>query len=99
VSSGKSGKEEVIKVSRSFTEWFDAKGHFIAQPFQELFASSVPLIGKLDPKRVKTTSHDLLDASPELLAAVLGGDAASSATKASGTDETPAKKAGKRRKN
>ena len=86
-------------MSRSFTEWFDAKGHFIAQPFQELFASSVPLIARLDPKRVKTASHELLDASPEVLAAVLGGEAAPSVMRASGTDETPAKKAGKRRKN
>lgn len=91
----KSGKEETIKISCSFTEWFDAQGHFIAQPFQEMFASAVPLIGKMDPKRVKTASHELLDAPPEVLAAVLGTPSAT----ATGAEETPAKKSGKRRKN
>ncbi len=90
--TSKSGKEAVIQVSRSFTEWFDTKGHFVAKPFQELFASAVPIIGKVDPKRVKTPSHEL---PPELLDAVMGGLPTGKTT---GAEETVTKKGGKRRK-
>ncbi|KAH8591988.1 microsomal signal peptidase 25 kDa subunit-domain-containing protein [Bisporella sp. PMI_857] len=39
------------KVEGEFRQWFDAKGYFVAQPFQELLASNVALIGKADPAR------------------------------------------------
>ena len=39
-------------MEKEFKDWFDGKGHFVAQPFQEMLASNVALIGKVDPKRV-----------------------------------------------
>ncbi|KAF4122939.1 Microsomal signal peptidase 25 kDa subunit (SPC25) [Geosmithia morbida] len=81
-----------LEISRSFTEWFDETGRFVANPFQEFLASSVPIIGKADPTRVKSASQELIDANPELLDAILAGDSmadASGAVKKTG---------GKRRK-
>ncbi|KAL2263371.1 hypothetical protein VTK26DRAFT_7010 [Humicola hyalothermophila] len=43
---------DTIRISRSFTEWFDGAGRFVAAPFQSMLASAVPVIGQLDPKRV-----------------------------------------------
>ncbi|KAI1288906.1 microsomal signal peptidase 25 kDa subunit-domain-containing protein [Xylaria venustula] len=40
-----------IEFARSFTEWFDVQGHFVALPFQTMFATTVPLIAQADPKR------------------------------------------------
>ena len=40
------------KLEKEFRDWFDGKGHFVAQPFQEMLASNVTLVGKVDPKRV-----------------------------------------------
>jgi hypothetical protein len=85
----KTAKPSTLTITRPFSEWFDAVGHFVVPPFQTMLASNVPVIGKLDPKRVATESHnysaDMLDAA---LAASTGSDAA-------GGD---GKKAGKRRK-
>ncbi|KAK2069671.1 hypothetical protein P8C59_004228 [Phyllachora maydis] len=44
-------KAHTIKISRSFTGWFDAAGHLVAAPLQSVFATAVPCIGLLDPKR------------------------------------------------
>ncbi|KAI8633472.1 microsomal signal peptidase 25 kDa subunit-domain-containing protein [Xylariaceae sp. FL1651] len=52
-SGGGSSKIELV---RSFTEWFDVQGHFIALPFQTMLATTVPLIAKADPKRASTSS-------------------------------------------
>jgi signal peptidase complex subunit 2 len=35
-----------------FSEWFDAAGHFVTTPFQEMLATKSPIIGAADPKRV-----------------------------------------------
>jgi signal peptidase complex subunit 2 len=32
-------------------QWFDAAGHFVALPFQQMFAGEVPMIGKADPTK------------------------------------------------
>jgi len=47
-NGGISSKVEFV---RSFTEWFDAQGHFVALPFQTMLATTVPLIAQVDPKR------------------------------------------------
>lgn len=39
-----------VKIQAPFTQWFTADGYFVAKPFQEWLASSVPLIGQVDPK-------------------------------------------------
>jgi signal peptidase complex subunit 2 len=49
---GAGAKPHTLEFQRSFTEWFDSAGHFVAPPFQTVFASSVPLIATVDPKRV-----------------------------------------------
>ncbi|KAF3769161.1 hypothetical protein M406DRAFT_233897, partial [Cryphonectria parasitica EP155] len=47
----KSGKPQTFTLSRSFTEWFDEKGHFVATPFQTMLASNISTVGQADPKR------------------------------------------------
>lgn len=51
------------KLEKEFREWFDGKGHFVAQPFQEMLASNIALVGKVDPKRVvsKKEKIELVD--------------------------------------
>ncbi|KAJ4410280.1 hypothetical protein N0V82_009274 [Gnomoniopsis sp. IMI 355080] len=95
LTSKASSKPQNITLARSFTEWFDEKGHFVALPFQTMLASNVPVVGKFDPKRAT------LDAAPaapgqeftvdELDALIAGDDAAA-------TSGSAAKKGGKRRK-
>jgi signal peptidase complex subunit 2 len=85
----------VLEIARPFAEWFDEAGYFVAKPFQELLATNIPLVGRQDPKRIKSASQDLLDANPDLLDAVLAANAAGEST------ATPSAKSGasKRRKN
>jgi signal peptidase complex subunit 2 len=51
-TTSKHGQVKEQKFERSFTEWFDAAGHFVAKPFQQMFASNVEIIGKSDTKNV-----------------------------------------------
>lgn len=51
-TTDKNGKVKEQKIERSFTEWFDAAGHFVAKPFQQMFASNVEVIGVADPTNV-----------------------------------------------
>lgn len=39
-----------MKLSASFTRWFDQDGSFVAKPFQQWLASEIPAIGAADPK-------------------------------------------------
>ena len=64
-------------------------------PFQQILASSVPVIGKGDPKRV-AVSQELLDANPDVLDAILAADAAG--TVGSTTAAEPVSKKGKQRR-
>ncbi|KAM5345338.1 hypothetical protein ACJ41O_011200 [Fusarium nematophilum] len=89
-------KSTVLKLSKPFTSWFDQTGQFVAIPFQEVLASSVPLIGKRDPKRV-AVSQDLLDANPDVLDAILAANS-TAPTGSSTAAEPTGKKGGKRRK-
>ncbi|KAH6969616.1 hypothetical protein HG530_005304 [Fusarium avenaceum] len=90
----KSSKPSVHKISKPFTGWFDETGQFVAVPFQELLANSVPVIGKRDPKRV-TVSSELLGASPDVLDAILAANATGAETVTADVTEN---KGGKRRK-
>lgn len=78
-----------FELARPFTEWFNEAGFFVPGPFQELLASNIPVVGKADPKRVKSASQKMLDENPELLDAVLGQ---------AGATGSDAKAGGKRRK-
>lgn len=43
---------KTLTFSRPFAAWFDEQGRFVALPFQQMLASSVPLVGAADPQRV-----------------------------------------------
>lgn len=43
---------KTLTFSRPFASWFDEQGRFVALPFQQMLASSVPLVGAADPQRV-----------------------------------------------
>lgn len=79
-------------LARPFAAWFDEQGRFVALPFQQMLASSVPIIGAADPKRVESAKADgaLEGASPEVLDAILEASRGES----TGTE----KKGGRRRK-
>ncbi|KAK6596889.1 signal peptidase complex [Botrytis cinerea] len=52
-AKGRSGQpKEERTLRKPFREWFDLKGHFIVQPFQEMLASNISVIGAVDQKRV-----------------------------------------------
>lgn len=94
---------KTLTFSRPFASWFDEQGRFVALPFQQMLASSVPLIGTADPQRLASSegkeggaggveaSGALEGASPEVLDAILEA----SRGVASGAEE---KKGGRRRK-
>ncbi|KAK0671402.1 microsomal signal peptidase 25 kDa subunit-domain-containing protein [Cercophora samala] len=109
VKDGKTGETKTLKISRSFTEWFDAAGRFVAAPLQTVLAQGVDVIGKVDTKRanaVKTEGGESGPAAavytPEMLAMLSGAGVSvvgSAAETATGTETAEAKKGGKRRKN
>lgn len=107
VKDGKTGERKTLKISRSFTEWFDATGRFVAAPLQTVLAQGVDVIGRVDTKRANAAKVEGGEAgpsavyTPEMLAMLSGegvsvGSAAETAT---GTEAAEAKKGGKRRKN
>merc|ERR1712098_331105 len=46
----KDGK--VVSIKKPFTQWFDKKGGFVVLPFQQMIASAVDVVGKMDPGKV-----------------------------------------------
>ncbi|KAH8759043.1 microsomal signal peptidase 25 kDa subunit [Diaporthe sp. PMI_573] len=94
----KTGSPTTINLSRSFTEWFDAAGRFVATPFQTMLASTVPVIGSLDPKRANVPAAESAPQyTEEELSAMLAAAGASPDDTAEATGSS-AKKGGKRRK-
>ncbi|KAH6890561.1 microsomal signal peptidase 25 kDa subunit-domain-containing protein [Thelonectria olida] len=93
----KASKKHVFTFSKPFTAWFDETGRFVAVPFQELLATTVPLVGKCDPKRV-TVSQDLLDATPEVLDAILAANSAAAVGSSSAAEVAGKGGKSKRRK-
>lgn len=89
----RAGQATKIELKRSFTEWFDEAGHFIAPPFQTMLASSVPVIATADPKRATSQApatsdytaldQDVLDSltTEPASATASGADAASKKSK------------------
>lgn len=93
----KGAEARVTNFSKPFASFFDETGRFVARPFQEALASSIPIVGRQDPKRVKLASQAMVDADPHLLDAVLAANAADE--RGSSTAAEPAGgKGGKRRK-
>jgi signal peptidase complex subunit 2 len=94
-TKSKKGDEKTIEAARSFTEWFDAQGRFIALPFQTMLATTVPVIAKADPKRAAAagttdSTSDFLSADAATL------DALAASSEATGADA--GSKKSKRRK-
>jgi hypothetical protein len=92
----KAAKPQTIAFTRSFADWFDAAGHFVAAPFQTMLASSVPAVAKADPKRVDAPTSVSQGYSADMLDALSAQDSSYLEVAASGTD-VAAKKGGKRR--
>ncbi|KAL7818578.1 microsomal signal peptidase 25 kDa subunit domain-containing protein [Trichoderma gracile] len=89
----KSAKSRIIEIAKPFASFFDESGYFVAAPFQQILATAVPIVGKLDPKRIKSESQDMLNASPEILDAILAANNAAAASTGAEAAE-----GGKRRK-
>lgn len=51
-----------ITLKKPFTHWFDRQGHFIALPFQQMFASNVKVVGQADPKKVVAEKKKVINA-------------------------------------
>ncbi|KAK1725651.1 hypothetical protein CaCOL14_011505 [Colletotrichum acutatum] len=87
--TSKNGEKKVINLSQPFKQWFDSQGRFVAVPFQEILATNIPAVGKLDPKRVTSASQGY---STEVL------DALYAESTATGSGAEAAKGGSKRRK-
>ncbi|KAH0594977.1 hypothetical protein MHUMG1_07275 [Metarhizium humberi] len=94
ISEQKTGEPKTLEISKSFASWFDETGRFVPKPFQEFLATSVPAIGKQDPKKIMSASQDVYGANAEVLDAMLAGTGATGS--ATGANATESK--GKRRK-
>ncbi|EQB44094.1 microsomal signal peptidase 25 kDa subunit [Colletotrichum gloeosporioides Cg-14] len=88
----KNGAGKTLELAKPFNQWFDSQGHFVASPFQEILATNIPTIGKLDPKRVQSISQTY---SADVLNALY---AESTATGSGSGAEAAAKGSSKRRK-
>ncbi|RFU34360.1 hypothetical protein B7463_g1959, partial [Scytalidium lignicola] len=103
------GVAKKIEIKKSFTQWFDAKGNFVALPFQQMFATAVPVIAAADPGRatvkgkekkveaVEGTGASMEDKWNSLLAESVEPESKSSGLAAASTT-TPSKSAKKRGK-
>jgi len=56
-SSGTSGEMKEIKIQAPFMQWFTADGFFVAKPFQQWLASSIPFVGEADPSNAAEVSQ------------------------------------------
>jgi signal peptidase complex subunit 2 len=74
------GKKIETSFEQPFSQWFNAEGLFIARPFQQMFATSAPVIGKFDAANFKTDSHKLAEMSPDVLDALMGDHKETSAS-------------------
>ncbi|KAH9887782.1 microsomal signal peptidase 25 kDa subunit-domain-containing protein [Xylariomycetidae sp. FL2044] len=93
--SGKPQQTKTIELSKPFTAWFDAQGRFVAAPFQTLFATTVPAIGRADPKRVTSSSATAPSSSasaslPDFMSADADVLDALAASQSTGADKSPA---------
>ncbi|PKS07910.1 hypothetical protein jhhlp_006519 [Lomentospora prolificans] len=100
-----SAKPQTLSVSHPFSKWFDEQGRFVTIPFQQMIATSVPLVAVLDPKRAvkedtktETPAVSFDSTSPEVLDAILAASGGSSGVGSSSTAEASAPRSSRRRK-
>ncbi|KAI1126231.1 microsomal signal peptidase 25 kDa subunit-domain-containing protein [Nemania abortiva] len=86
------GGSRKIEFARSFTEWFDVQGHFVALPFQVMLATTVPVIAKADPKRAAAAvpatpaaSSDFLNVDAQTLDALAAAETTGAESNATGS--------------
>lgn len=99
--SSKGSKPQTLHLSRSFTEWFDEAGHFVVTPFQSMLATSVPVIGTLDPSRASKPGLAAAAAAAsnaEYMAEELDAMLAAAGVTTAETTGSSAKKGGKKRR-
>ena len=60
-TSSSSSSLSAAQIKCPFTTWSTADGYFVAKPFQQWLASSVPAIGEADVNNVANAEQDLLD--------------------------------------
>ncbi len=105
--TGKRGEKDVLQFRRPFADWFDGAGRFVAAPFQEMMAGSVPVVGRCDPKRAAKAKGVVAGAgvgegkyTAEMLDVLAAAQARDSVVGSGGEEATGAdvKKGGKRRK-
>ncbi|KJZ73054.1 hypothetical protein HIM_07626 [Hirsutella minnesotensis 3608] len=94
----KGGKEQVVELATPFADFFDETGRFVVKPFQEALATSISVVGRQDPKRVKHASQKMIDSNPDLLDAVLAANTTEAEQATSTAAEAADTKGGKRRK-
>ncbi|KAI1754120.1 microsomal signal peptidase 25 kDa subunit-domain-containing protein [Xylaria castorea] len=88
--TSKGGAVRKIEFARSFTEWFDVQGHFIALPFQTMLATTVPPIAKADPKRAtalpptSAAESDFLNVDAQTLDALAAAESTGAESSAAG---------------
>ena len=63
-STTSSNELSEVSIEAPFMQWFTADGYFVAKPFQQWLASSVPLISEVDPKNKTATTTPGLAQEP-----------------------------------
>ncbi|KAG9235033.1 putative signal peptidase complex subunit SPC2 [Amylocarpus encephaloides] len=102
-TTGRDGQRVRKMVDKAFSNWFDVRGHFCAKPFQQILASGVEVLGRVDPKNVvreervfekeqEVDGRTMDDKWASLLAESAGGEVAAE------TSATPGKSAKRRNK-
>ena len=60
-SSSTSSSPSSRQIKCPFTAWFTADGYFVAQPFQQWLASSIPAIGEADVKNASGVEQEVVE--------------------------------------
>ncbi|KAI2624748.1 microsomal signal peptidase 25 kDa subunit-domain-containing protein [Xylaria nigripes] len=92
----KGGVSKKIEFQRSFTEWFDVQGHFVALPFQTMLATTVPVIAAADPKRAglsaATATSSFLNVDNQILDALASSETPGVESNAAGSGTKKSKR-------
>jgi len=74
-TSSSNGTMKEIVIEAPVMRWFTADGYFVAKPFQQWLASSIPLVGELDPNNAMSGAQSGQEQTidPSVLQAALDG--------------------------
>jgi signal peptidase complex subunit 2 len=85
-------------------QWFDVAGHFVALPFQQMFAGEVPVIGKADPMKAVAIGGKVVQTTPgsqgvqQSMDGIITGRGTGASVGEVGSAATPRKSAKSRKK-